>query len=169
MLTYQLSQVFCGIHLRAISQEVLKTFIHAFRNYTFKITTASPRGIWVNSLRASNAKLQHKTWSSSFQVMASCLISTKPLPKIIVCWFIVNWYQNRKKKCSSKSMPVYWDLGPLKYQKLLTQWGRGKMVAFSQMTFSNALIWMKNYEFWLKIHWTLFLRVQLTIFQHWFW
>ena len=24
------------------------------------------------------------------------------------------------------------------------------------------------YEFRLKIHWTLFLRVQLTIFQHWF-
>ena len=24
------------------------------------------------------------------------------------------------------------------------------------------------YKFWLKFHWSLFLRVQLTIFQHWF-
>ena len=26
----------------------------------------------------------------------------------------------------------------------------------------------KMFEFWLKCHWSLFLRVQLTIFHHWF-
>ena len=35
-------------------------------------------------------------------------------------------------------------------------------------TFSNAFSSMKIYEFWLTIHWSLFLRVQLTMFQHWF-
>ena len=30
-----------------------------------------------------------------------------------------------------------------------------------------GLPWMKMYELWLKFHWSLFLEVQLTIFQHW--
>ena len=51
----------------------------------------------------------------------------------------------------------------------LTHWGRDKMAAISQTTFSNAFSWMKMYEFRLKFHWSLFVRVQLTIYQHWFW
>ena len=55
-------------------------------------------------------------------------------------------------------------------QKLLvlTHWGWDKMATISQTTFSNTFIWMKMFEFWLKFHWSLFLGVQLTIFQHWF-
>ena len=49
----------------------------------------------------------------------------------------------------------------------LTHWGRDKMAAFSQTTLSNAFSWMKLLEFRLKFHWSLFLRVLLTIFQHW--
>ena len=51
---------------------------------------------------------------------------------------------------------------------LLTHWGRDKMADIFQTTFSNAFSWMKMLEFWLKCHWSLFLRVQLTIIQHWF-
>ena len=43
-----------------------------------------------------------------------------------------------------------------------------QMDAISQTTFSNAFSWMKMFEFRLKFHWSLFLRFQLTIFQHWF-
>ena len=43
-----------------------------------------------------------------------------------------------------------------------------QMDAISQTTFPNALSWMKMFEFRLKFHWSLFLRFQLTIFQHWF-
>ena len=50
----------------------------------------------------------------------------------------------------------------------LTHWGRDKMDAISQTTFSSAFSWMKILEFRLKFHWRLFLRVELTIFQHWF-
>ena len=50
----------------------------------------------------------------------------------------------------------------------LTHWGRDKMVAISQTTFSNGFYWMKLYEFWLKCHWCFFPRVELTIFQHCF-
>ena len=43
-----------------------------------------------------------------------------------------------------------------------------KIAAISQTTFSNAFSWMKMYEFRLRFHWSLFLRFQLTIFQHCF-
>ena len=42
-----------------------------------------------------------------------------------------------------------------------------QMADVSQMTFSNAFSWMKMYWFLLRFHWSVFLRVQLTIFQHW--
>ena len=48
---------------------------------------------------------------------------------------------------------------------LLTHWGRDKMAAIIQ-TFSNGFSWMKMYQFRLKFHWSLFLGVQLLIFQH---
>ena len=50
----------------------------------------------------------------------------------------------------------------------LTHWGRDEMDAISQTTCSSAFPWMKMFEFWLKFHWSLFLRVQLTIIQHCF-
>ena len=34
-----------------------------------------------------------------------------------------------------------------------------KMDAISQTTFSNAFSWMEKLDFWLKFHWSLFLRV----------
>ena len=52
--------------------------------------------------------------------------------------------------------------------QLWTHWGRDKMTAISQTTLSIAFSWMKMLEFWLNFHCSLFLRVQLTIFQHWF-
>ena len=51
---------------------------------------------------------------------------------------------------------------------LLTHWGRDMMAANLWTTFSNAYPWKEMYEFYLKCHRNLFLRVQLTIFQHWF-
>ena len=50
----------------------------------------------------------------------------------------------------------------------LTHWGRDKMAAILHTTFSNGFSWMKMYKFRLKLHWSLFLWVQLTISQHWF-
>ena len=55
-----------------------------------------------------------------------------------------------------------------KKASILTHWGWDNMAAISQSAHSNAFPWMKIYEFRLKFHWSLFLRIQLTIFQHWF-
>ena len=49
-----------------------------------------------------------------------------------------------------------------------THWGPDKMAAISQTTLSITFSWMKMLELRLNFHWSLFLRVQLTIFQHWF-
>ena len=45
----------------------------------------------------------------------------------------------------------------------LTNWGRDKTDAISQMTFSNAFSWMKMNEFRLGFHWSLFLRFECSI------
>ena len=50
----------------------------------------------------------------------------------------------------------------------LTHWGRNKMDAILQTTFWSAFSWIKMFEFWIRFHWSLFLRVLLTIIQHWF-
>ena len=41
-----------------------------------------------------------------------------------------------------------------------------KMAAVLQTIFSDAFSWMKIFVFWLKFHWILFLRVQLTIWGY---
>ena len=53
--------------------------------------------------------------------------------------------------------------GHFVYGDELTHWGRHKMAAISQTTLSNDFSWMKRFEFRLRFHWSLFLRVQLTI------
>ena len=69
--------------------------------------------------------------------------------------------------CHQTWLLFSFNKAPLKIL-FLTHWGRDKMAAISQTTFSNAFSWMKMYIFRLKFHWSLCPRVQLTIFQHWF-
>ena len=49
-----------------------------------------------------------------------------------------------------------------------THWGRDKLAAIFQTTFSNAFSWMKSLVFWLNFNWSQLLRVPMTISQHWF-
>ena len=49
----------------------------------------------------------------------------------------------------------------LRQDSTLTYLPLDKIAAISQTTFSNAFSWMKSFVFW-------FLKVQITIFQHWF-
>ena len=43
-----------------------------------------------------------------------------------------------------------------------------RMAAISRTTFSNTFSWIKMYQFRLRFLWSLFLKLQLTIFQHCF-
>ena len=49
----------------------------------------------------------------------------------------------------------------------LTHWGRDKIAAIFQTTFSKSFSYMNIVEFWFKFHWNVFPMVQLTIIQHW--
>ena len=44
----------------------------------------------------------------------------------------------------------------------------GQMDAISQAAFSNAFSWMNTFVSRFKFHWSLLLRVKLTIKQYWF-
>ena len=83
-------------------------------------------------------------------------------------WLLMAWWC----KEPGYQQPCYWlsfhGIFWLQHHTHLTHWGRDKMAAIFQMTFSNAFSWMKMFKFRLRFHWSLFPRVQLTIFQHWF-
>ena len=38
----------------------------------------------------------------------------------------------------------------------LTHWGQDEMAAMLQVTFSNALLWIKTFDFQIKLHWNMF-------------
>ena len=63
---------------------------------------------------------------------------------------------------------VHWVIFASGNGSWLTHWGRDNTAAISQTTHSNTFSWMKMLYFRLKFHWSLFLRVQLTISHHWF-
>ena len=74
--------------------------------------------------------------------------------------------------CSIKSLPetmtYFTDTCASTGLNHLTRLPLNKMAATFQTIFSDAFLWIKSFVFWLKIHWSLFLGVQLTIAQHWF-
>ena len=80
----------------------------------------------------------------------------------------LEWEQEEPRERRPTSMASLRSVKQPGQARLLTHWGRDKMDAISQTTFSNAFSWMKMFEFRLKFHWNMFLRVQSTIFQHWF-
>ena len=47
----------------------------------------------------------------------------------------------------------------------LTHWGRDKMDATPQTTFSNTFSWMKTFESKIKFHWNIFLIYSLSNWQ----
>ena len=63
-------------------------------------------------------------------------------------------------------MMTTWHGNPSRITDPLTHWGWDKMAAVSQTTLSNTFSWVKMLEFRLKFHWSVFLRVKLTIIQH---
>ena len=70
-------------------------------------------------------------------------------------------------RARSHHLKQCWQGSMTPYAVTYCHWGRDKMAAISQTTVSITFSWMKMIEIWLKFHWSLFLRVQLTIFQHW--
>ena len=88
----------------------------------------------------------------------------------VLCFvFLSCWFININRICQREITHNYHTIWKhhVSYQEL-TQWGRDKMAAISKTTLSSAFSWKKMSALRLKFHWSLFLRVQLTIFQHCF-
>ena len=83
-------------------------------------------------------------------------------------WHVDGLMQERRKSNELRLSCTKPSIQLQRYVMRLAHWGWDKMAAFFQTTFSNAFSWMKMYELRLSFHWSLFLRAQLTIFQHWF-
>ena len=91
-------------------------------------------------------------------------------------WKFTRLYLIQKRICvqikhiehQAISSYTHWRLQEFSVIYELTHWGRDKMDAISQTTFSKAFSSMKIYEFRLKLDLSLFLMVRLTIFHHWF-
>ena len=108
--------------------------------------------MWLIHKKTTMSKLLEKSPLQYSKVR--CLISIDPiLHKISKC-------QNRAT--SKKLLHLHQQIAD-ECDYILLQYK-----AFSDQTiFSDAFSWMKKFVFWLKFHWRLFLRVQLTISQHW--
>ena len=76
-------------------------------------------------------------------------------------WF--RWCLVPVRRRAISSEPVIW------WSNILTNLPQSVSVCWyiSQMTFSNALSWMKSFVFWFKFLWSLFLSVKFTISEHW--
>ena len=134
--------------------------------------------ICFNLLSPSDAVWQQRSGSTLAQVMACCLLAPGHYQNL--CWLIISkvlWHSSEGNSQEITQPPFTKHSLKMTFLKLnwnppganeLTHWGRDKMDAISQTTYSSAFYWTKMYELRLKIHWSLFLRVQLTIFHHCF-
>ena len=128
----------------------------------------------LHGLRLSSSTM----WISILITQDRCIksgprISTSPqggttsqqLPMTSKCRYWPNQHDQRMGQyCRMNELSESQDIS----MDILAHWGRDKMAAIFPMTFSDIFSWMKMHEFLIIFHWNLFLRVQLTIFQHWF-
>ena len=146
---------------------------YEFEKDILKIIFKSPRGQWVNPLCAELFWRNRNMYLHIIYTSLKChgVVSWTPhlwKPSTHL-WYTVNTKavmqtqgissHNVDLVCPQKSSPTWSGL---------THWGRDKMAAISQTTFSSEFSWMKMYEFRLRFQWSLFLGVQATISQHWF-
>ena len=72
--------------------------------------------------------------------------------KLQTCWYITAGDFRSYNWCNCQFVHLPW-----------TKWP-----SFRRRHIQTHFPWMKKFEFWLKFHWSLFPRVQLTITQHLF-
>ena len=97
------------------------------------------------------------------EIMAWCQTGAKPLSEPMLA-YVADEYRHH-----SASMSYSKERSNTFHKR--SNWGyllMLKKMAIVFEIFSNAFYWMKLYEFWLTFHWSLFIRVQLTILHHCF-
>ena len=105
-----------------------------------------------------------QNWKYNYVLKDICLLSDIFLSKHM---FISTPVTVQDKSASASTLAFIYPRRNL-FAPLLNTLRPGQMAAIFQTTFWNAFSWMKMYEFHVRFHWSLFLKVQLTIFQYWF-
>ena len=121
---------------------------------------------FVRWIHRSQVNSPHKgQWRGTLMFSLICAL-IKPFSKQSWGWWFETPSRSLWRHCNNHVLEMK---PPDAYTiRLLTLWGPDKIVVISKTTFSNTFSWMKIYEFRLRFHWSLFLRVQLIIFQYWF-
>ena len=135
-------------------------FLDSGQNSDFCLPMNPPNAykIRLDSVSFRKRFLYHRRFFKSFPLTNGQWYSALMFP-LFTAWTSC-WTNNR--------VETPWPLRDVTVMLALKYWGRDKMAAIFQTTFSNGFSWMKMYGFRLTFHWSLFLGVQFTIFQHWF-
>ena len=88
----------------------------------------------------------------------------KSLPKLLTIDVCIKYWTCRSFRWGHKHAGCCYIRYPS--EKYLNTLRPSQMDAIWQTTFSSAFSWIKMFEFLLTFHWSLFLRVESTIFQH---
>ena len=116
-------------------------------------------------MEASNLKLIHisSTWDCTtfHNFLPMFQKKKKDFQKLAGLW-LVDEVVNHVGIYGSKAAE---GLSAFQRRSCLTHLPLTKMAAISQMIFSDAFSWKESCVFWLKFHWSLFLRVHLIIIQ----
>ena len=131
-----------------------------------------------NFNRNSNIFMQENVSENVFCKMVAILsqpqcVKNWTTPQVWLPWATRDW-MGATRFLVPFQVPYYFQLlwhdtmretlisGRAKWIQQLTHWVWDKMAAIFQTTLSNAFSWMKMYEFWLRFHLSLFLRVQVA-------
>ena len=144
--------------------------VWAFRGYNY-IRSALMKDLWASWIWASEGI----SWCLLDRLIHSHLAQSQHQANRYFHWFTWATGSPAATKLGLCNSLVFWKTWKVQHTCMerderfnQLHWGWDKMAAIFQTTVSNGFSWMKMYEFWLKFHWSLFLRVQLTIFLPWF-
>ena len=87
-----------------------------------------------------------------------------------ICPYLSKLIHRHRNYITIAAAPVGqpWKTGVNVSQASINSSPLDKMAVIPQTSFSNVFSCVKKFDFWLKFHCSLFLRVPLTITQHWF-
>ena len=107
----------------------------------------------------------------SFRISAGTLFTKKQ--SLSLTEQTINWNAIKRITISTQTnLRKHWNYNPKQFSQLVLpveySWGHSSRPWPWCGHAIDYGVWMKMLEFRLNFHWSLFLRVQLTIFQHWF-
>ena len=155
----------------------INTNIFFFRNLSLKVSFATAFIVYfslnigknLTHLTDSAYGRQHLNHIYLKQIFLNWIKISLKINQYCTVDQVMAWCWGPHQAITWSNMTHIYDTIQYHYKKLsVTHWGRDKMAAIFQTTFSKAFSWMKMYQFRLRFHWSLFPRVKLTIFHPWF-